>query len=61
MTLKELQNQNLITLVLNLPNERDKFIDTFGQCINNACNFYCWQFYKQVDPIWVISVGHQNS
>ena len=41
MTLKELQNQNLITLVLNLQNERDKFIDTFGQCINNACNFYC--------------------
>ena len=61
MTLRELQNQNLITLVLNLQNERDKFIDTFGQWINNASNFYCWQSYKQVDPIWVISVGHQNS
>ena len=59
--LSKLKSVTKITLVLNLQKERDKFIDTFDQCINNACNFYCWQSYKQVDTIWVISVGDQNS
>ena len=33
--LKDLKNENIITLVLNLRNERRKFIDKIGQGINN--------------------------
>ena len=33
--IKDLKNENIITLVLNLRNERRKFIDKIGQGINN--------------------------
>ena len=36
ITLKDLQKENPITLILNLRNEREKFIETFGQRINNV-------------------------
>ena len=35
ITLKDFKRENLISLVLSLQSERDKFIDTLGHCIDN--------------------------
>ena len=35
ITLKDFKRENLISLVLSLQSERDKFIDTLGHCIGN--------------------------
>ena len=35
LTLKDFKRENLISLVLSLQSERDKFIDTLGHCIDN--------------------------
>ena len=35
ITLKDFKRENLISLVLGLQSERDKFIDTLGHCIDN--------------------------
>ena len=35
ITLKDFKRENLISLVLGLQSERDKFIYTLGHCIDN--------------------------
>ena len=35
ITLKDFKRENLISLVLSLQSERDKFIDMLGHCIDN--------------------------
>ena len=35
LALKDLKKENLLSLVLSLQNERENFIDTFGQRIDN--------------------------
>ena len=35
ISVKDFKRENLISLVLSLQSERDKFIDTLGHCIDN--------------------------
>ena len=62
ITLKDFKRENLISLVLSLQSERDKFIDTLGHCIDNLISAVNNLSSKlaQVESSWV-SGGDQNS
>ena len=62
ITLKDLKKENLISLVLNLQSERDKFIDMLGHCRDKLTSTVdnLWSKLAQVESSLVVTKTVNN-